>query len=49
MTNDGIYNTQNKAHRRRLLGYTGNVTQIRCNPLRGLKMAFNTALRSQVA
>jgi hypothetical protein len=27
MTDNGIYNTQNKAHRKRHLGYTGNETQ----------------------
>jgi hypothetical protein len=31
MTDDGIYNTQNNAHSRRLLGYAGNKTQIKCH------------------
>jgi hypothetical protein len=31
MTDDGIYNTQNKVHRKRLLGYTGNETQRNCH------------------
>lgn len=31
MTDDGIYNTQSNAHRRRLLGFTGNETQIKCH------------------
>jgi hypothetical protein len=36
MTDDGIYNTQNKVHRR-LLGYAGNETQRKCRMQNTLK------------
>jgi hypothetical protein len=41
MTDDGIYNTQNKAHRKRLLGYTGNATQRMQNMLKGTESVNN--------
>jgi len=48
MTDDEMYNTQNKAHRKRLLGYAGNETQRKCHMQNTLKTQKGLIIKTEI-